>query len=321
MYKLIFLWIQLLCSFGIWAQENLVLNPSFEDTASMTYGVPYLITANWWNPNLSSADYCTPHCEELCCGSGNVNCAPYQVGLGYQEAQDGFAYIALDIYEYPENVTKEYAQGYLSEPLQTGESYCVSCWVAMVAESGLRSCDFQIAFTDQLIYGVNEAGSLNLPNQVPLDISAADSISWLYVENTYVAQGGELYIYLGSNTPNEDLTCVEEYSEGWIWNAAYMFVDNVKVIKSDSCVQSVMSHQSDCCRLYPNPTFSQVFVQIFNPEADQISIYNCTGMLVKTTLTEGTVSRIDISDLASGVYIVSVKNDDTDNRMLLMVRE
>ncbi|MFM9986851.1 MAG: hypothetical protein ACKVOK_16545 [Flavobacteriales bacterium] len=47
------------------AQENLVLNPSFEDTASMTYNFPFVITQSWWDPNGYSTDYFSPFCEDL----------------------------------------------------------------------------------------------------------------------------------------------------------------------------------------------------------------------------------------------------------------
>ncbi|MDZ4822351.1 MAG: hypothetical protein SH856_02720 [Flavobacteriales bacterium] len=122
---------------GAYAQENLVLNPSLEDTASMGDGWPYLITSNWLNPNGSTADYFSPFDEELGSGSGSVLHAPQSQYLGYQVAQDGQAYLGLDIYEST-GPTKEYAQGFLSEPLLQSVTYCVSIWVNLSDKPGLQ---------------------------------------------------------------------------------------------------------------------------------------------------------------------------------------
>ena len=173
--------------------QNLVLNPSFEDTASTDYSMFFRITKNWYNPNNATADYYSPYCQEL--GWGNGYCAPYGC-FGYQLPQDGVAFIALDIYETTAFTGKEYAQGFLSQPLITGTKYYVSMYINLVNASMYSICDINIAFTDTLIYS-NQGWPFNFTDTVKFEISNADTMNWLYVTGIYTAHGGEKYIYIG----------------------------------------------------------------------------------------------------------------------------
>lgn len=289
------------------AQVNLVLNPSFEDTLSMTDGYPYLITANWWNPNGSTADYFSPYADELCCGSGLTLNAPSSE-LGFQLAFDGNAYIGLDIYELPENNTKEYAQGFLSSPLLLGESYCVELWVNSADVTGLQSCDLQVGFTSDLIYQPQNGGSLNLTNVVNFDISQIDSLNWTHFSAIYQAQGGEQFVYIGSNTPNDQLDCVEEIDPfSIIWNAAYIFVDSL-VVKSSSNCDFVSEAGSiilaNDFAIFPNPFCDFVNIQLSNADQFEYAVYDILGKFQFGNAINGGKSQLDFSALQDGIYIL-----------------
>ncbi len=79
--------------------------------------------------------------------------------------------------------------------------------------------------------------------------------------------------------------------------------------------------------LYPNPTADEVFIGYdFTSEVDlEVTMMNHLGQLVRTTSEPNAVNgqlRLDISDLASGVYNVVISNGrHTDSRRLVVIRK
>lgn len=299
------------------AQENLVLNPSFEDTASMTDGWPYLITSNWWNPNGYSTDYFSPYCEELCCGGGAVLCPDEITYLGIQPAQHGTSYLGLVVYESTSE-GKDYAEGLLSEPLQQSESYCIGIWISLADSSALKSCDFQVSFTTESIQD-GQALNLMLQNGVSFDISEIDTASWTYFEGSYTALGGEQYIYLGSNTPNSELTCVEQVADTWLWNTSYILVDNVSVKATKLCeVSAEEILETSVVLVYPNPTTGIVDLQPGIEGKWELKIYSYNGTLLRYEKHSDSNQRIDISSLSSSVYMFEISDSNGTFRTRVM---
>jgi hypothetical protein len=292
----------LLLSATSWSQENLVLNPSFEDTASMTYGYPFVVTSNWWSANGSDADYFSPFEEELPSGSGQVHAVPFD-DLGYQVAQDGQAYCGLVIYEST-GETKEYVQGFLSSPLIDGEEYCVSIWISLADSSSLRSCDFQVAFSEENVNNGDIVGALDLQSWVDFDISSIDTSSWTLFESSYTAFGGESFIYLGSNTPSVEMTCAEAYSQSWLWNAAYVLLDNVSVKLTENCSVNMTEVSENVFNVFPNPGIDVIHVSGFNRAKTSWAIYNSLGLEVLKGVLNKDNSQIALNQIAEGVYLI-----------------
>ena len=72
--------------------------------------------------------------------------------------------------------------------------------------------------------------------------------------------------------------------------------------------------------VYPNPASSTVFVEISSNENAQISIIDLTGRCVKEVVISNTVSSINIEDVESGVYFISVKQNDNNYVGKLVVK-
>lgn len=291
-------------------QENLVLNPSFEDTASMTYGYPFRITSDWWSPNAFDSDYFTPFCEELCCGSGFHHCSGVVDFLGYQQAQDSSSYIGLVIYESTGD-TKDYAQGFLSQPLIAGVNYCVGIWIALADSSSFISCDFQVAFTNGLVHD-GQASNLLLSNYLAMDISGINSEDWTYFEGIYTALGGEQFIYLGSNTPNESISCIQILPPTWLNNACYVLVDNISVRQSNLCAVGLTgSILTNSMQIYPNPVIDYFEIKgLIDPGV--VRVYDQSGRLLKEQSIPMDKPHFNMSDLESGVYLIEFHSLKTE---------
>lgn len=126
----------LLLSFTASAQ-NLVVNPSFEQTASNCgnfggEGFRADLNATWNNANsnvpgdsCSSLDLFAP-CNVVF--GISVTGMPNNE-LGWQNARTGQRYVGIITYSLGSNY-REYIQGRTSAPLQAGQQYCVSMFVS-----------------------------------------------------------------------------------------------------------------------------------------------------------------------------------------------
>lgn len=57
-------------------------------------------------------------------------------------------------------------------------------------------------------------------------------------------------------------------------------------------------------RCYPNPTYNIINIQSSEAQNGfQITLYDLTGRIVKSTFTNNSQTSLNISDLESGIYI------------------
>ena len=72
-------------------------------------------------------------------------------------------------------------------------------------------------------------------------------------------------------------------------------------------------------KLYPNPANSELFIETNTPE-NIISIYNIQGILIKRITSNTALSRLNIDNLASAIYIVEVKNSENISYQKIIVK-
>jgi len=58
--------------------------------------------------------------------------------------------------------------------------------------------------------------------------------------------------------------------------------------------------------VFPNPTETELNIENEQYTIDKVNIYNCLGTLVKTNKQEGIKTRINVSDLAPGLYFIEI---------------
>ncbi|MCE3294969.1 MAG: hypothetical protein K0R65_683 [Crocinitomicaceae bacterium] len=94
--------------------QNLVMNPSFEDTLNDCDSIHYYICQHWVNPNGQTTEYFGSNSSLLDCYGPAFNTP--QSSLGYQIAQNGTSYLGMMLYNQFAN-GKDFAQGFLSQPM------------------------------------------------------------------------------------------------------------------------------------------------------------------------------------------------------------
>ncbi len=182
--------------------QNLVPNPSFEDTARCgEYDLVRLQMPPWFNPNIATPDVYDNNLTAPC-GLPWDPSNPDVQDQGYQQARTGTRFAGAFHWYGPEaSDSKDYVMVKLLSPLSQGSWYEVGLFVS-------RPEGFVYA-TDRI--GVHfSADSINedIPSTLPLDPQVelfapnggylTDAVDWVELRDTFQATGVERYMVIGS---------------------------------------------------------------------------------------------------------------------------
>lgn len=197
--KIIFAWMIFFCASYANAQENLVYNPSAEETEkskpihfyNTVYDQPGIYFVDgWFNPTGASADYYNREKSTL-------------KGHGMNKARSGegrLAIVASSMAWYDTvNTYKEYVMGQLIRPLDSGKTYRVEFFVVLSGQSRYAADELGAFFSDKPVSYVGK-NKLPVEPQIKTEkgVYITEQYRWTRISGTFVAQGGERYITIGS---------------------------------------------------------------------------------------------------------------------------
>jgi uncharacterized surface protein with fasciclin (FAS1) repeats len=156
--------------------------------------------------------------------------------------------------------------------------------------------------TDVLLYHV--VGSLALST----DLSDAQEIETLLTGESVIVSIADDVVTIN----NAEVTAPDLQAD----NGVVHVIDAVLVTDDDTSIGDIIF---DDISIYPNPAASQLYVS-HNVKIDRVEIYNLTGSIIlrKNHITTG---AIDISDLNSGLYFISVFDVDNNNIVRKFVKQ
>jgi hypothetical protein len=234
MKQLIIITMIFCCAFAK-AQQNHVLNPSFEVNTGCPSTYDQIALATYWNGinEAGQGIHCVPEYRHIC-GTGMAT-VPFD-GFFYQypRSGEGFALIIGYYNDEPVTGSRNYLMGTLDSVLETGQAYCVSFYVNIGDASGygidrigayfdngnislVDSCDLpQTQFTPQV---ENASGNVLI-----------DTFNWVKIEGTFTAMGTEKYITLGNFY---DIYNTDSIRLDFSNPTTYILIDDVSVIETD----------------------------------------------------------------------------------------
>ena len=236
----------LLSFFILWmtvsgSSQNLVSNGEFDQFKYCPYGFTQgrlKIVPHWLQPTAGTADYFN-ECSE----SFSVPNNP----MGSQSAVMGPGYIGLVAFAPKENNSREYIQVKLTEPLASGEEYCVSFLISLADYSQYMIDGFGVYISKNRIKGDGKRTlSVNPQIQVPSGYLLQDDTDWMEISAIYKAEGGEEYMTFGNFKFDHELNVkyrnihVEKPKRAWDY--AYYYLDHVSVIRvsqDDRCFDGI----------------------------------------------------------------------------------
>lgn len=186
------------------AQNNLVVNPSFEDTATCQGNVQcdLLRAAGWFNPNTATPDVYDCVLERNCGQPMDANSLGIQA-KGFQYSLDGLRHAgAFQWYGPGSSYTREYLMTELVEELQPGAAYEVGLYCSR-AEGYAYAIDRISAYLGPMPVFENHPKNLvTVTPQVQLRMPDSsyliEGTEWVQVLDTFVAQGGERWLVFGT---------------------------------------------------------------------------------------------------------------------------
>ena len=298
--------------------QNLVLNPSFEDTIACTG--TYAMPCNYWYwATYGSPDYFSEQPD--------INCvvpAP-QSTAGFQYARTGIAYVGLGLFTQhiiPTFINKrEYVGGILLDTLRQGHEYCVSFYVS-VAEEFKYVTDgmgLYLSVDSAVDYTINTNLSFVPQIENPAGNIIYDTLNWVQISGTYIANGGEKYFTIG-NFKDDANTMIDSTSS--TGNSAYYFIDDVSVIDCTVGISEVNDNLNSG-KLYPNPARTAVYYEseLNDNENGLLELYDMLGnKLSAYTLNHGKNKiTIGTSGYARGVYMVKVNITDRQPEFIKLI--
>jgi len=225
------------------AQQNLVPNPSFEDTITCPYHSNTINYSchNWYTSlNYGSADhFCICSNKDSIIFGYPFSGVPRNF-IGSQNAQHGNCYAGIAT--YVGGITfKEYLSVKLIEPLKTGAKYYISFNISLADSCIYAVKNLGVLFTSSVF----NQGSFGVPNFLPqIKFTSpafyVDKINWILIsDSNFIANGNENYLTIGSFEAFPDTTSLY-FPHSFVpgignsYKSAYYYVDDVKIIEKSS---------------------------------------------------------------------------------------
>lgn len=236
--------------------QNLVPNPSFEDSLQCPTALSQIAKCRYWfSPNSGSPDYFNV-CNTIS-GNGSVG-IPINT-WGSQTSHSGNAYTGIG--SNVKGDMREYLSVKMTDSLTAGKKYCVSFFANLSEFSFAATNSLGIIMSDDSVFV--PGFFLPLTSAYISDSLIIDSLNWVELKFNYNALGGEKYLIIGILRPDSLLTKI------WVRNDStsdlnYYYIDDVSVCNCNTQVDSIRPFL-----LYPNPAsvnflLSMIWVRITN---------------------------------------------------------
>lgn len=207
--------------------QNLVPNPSFEQYDYCPTGMAdFDAVSKWFSPTKASPDY-----FNVCANSLGNGAGVPENEIGFQDAQEGNAYSGFISYfeqfNFPDY--REYITVKLIDNLQFNQTYYFCFWVSPIDSLyAFNSNNIGLALSNDSMVNFATESLLNIPVIYSESQIFENRTTWHKIEGSFVATGGENYLYIGNFLPNTQ-TSIEVIDSTFLFNevASYYYIDNI----------------------------------------------------------------------------------------------
>jgi hypothetical protein len=282
-------------SFFSSGQTNLVPNPSFEIQSACPTTLDQTTLATGWSSYGGSTDY------YHFCGAAGLG-VPSN-GIGYQAAATGSAYAGFIAYDINAQ-TREVLGIQLTQILNIGQVYYISLKVSL-AEFDAQNKQYVPCNKIGARFSI---GPYTVASPAPVDNIAhvytnskiSDTLNWTTISGAFICDANYQYLMIG-NFFDDSQTDTTYRSNGI---RSYFFVDDVCVSTSSAtCYEStsIQENKEYQTKIYLD---ENSVLKIFSDSDYYVDIMDCLGKIVVGP--QKNVCRIDVSNLANGVYFTTI---------------
>ena len=214
--------------------ENLVLNPSFEES----YGIPcsWLLKSkdfshyikNWYPPSAGIPEIYSLKSDTGCFS----NCfSSSSEGNGHHYPRTGNNMLSISCYgSYHNKETREYLQEVLRYPLIKDSVYQVRFYVSLCDSSNYACNNIGFLLSDTKIQNYGQQYLSCKPTMVDSNI-IIDKLEWIQLSFNYIAKGNERYLTIGNFIDDEHTKSIllKDYCFFCSVKTADYFIDDVSI--------------------------------------------------------------------------------------------
>jgi len=293
-----FILLALLINVEISSSQNLVPNPSFEDTLGCPQFYGQIDLASGWSSYGISPDYFNS------CNSSGLG-VPIN-NFGNQNSIGGNAYGGIRTYNSSVSNLREFIGIKLLQTLIPNQKYFISFYASLADTFGF-DCGHDkiglkfstISYSDSIPPTLSNSAhlfSINIIN---------DKINWAFINGSFIADSAYEYLIIGNFFDDAHIDTLNCFL------ASYYYIDQVCVsIDSLTCSQlSAIAENNinDIINAFPNPSRDFVTITFQNRSAKKLELYNSLGQIIYySTIKTIEPLNINVGDFKNGVYYLKV---------------
>ncbi|MBK5285578.1 MAG: T9SS type A sorting domain-containing protein, partial [Bacteroidia bacterium] len=292
--KLLLLFLLLLSRFCF--AQNLVPNPSFEDTVACPSNSGQINNAVGWSSYRVTPDY-----FNTCADSSSFVSIPWNF-CGYHYPRTGNAYAGFIIGLFN---AREYIGIQLSQLLNMGQQYYVSFYVCRGGNINRNRASNKIGIHLSTIpYSSPSPAPISNISQVYTDSVITDTVNWTRISGSFVADSAYQFLSIG-NFFNDSLTTYIAFDS--IHYQCYYYLEDVILSPEPDCCEGInQAHTSDLIKVFPNPTSD--WIEIEGSNISKLNFYNVLGEICYTNdIPSASPRRVNVSNLRKGVYTLKIQ--------------
>jgi hypothetical protein len=288
--------------YGFCDAQNLVPNPSFEDTVNCPTLFGQMNTALAWSDYRLSPDNFNS------CNSSTVS-VPFNI-YDFQYAHTGNAYAGFSaLYNVQfTNVSRECLGAQLLQSLTIGQKYFASFYVSRIHNDLLgigAACNKLGIRFSTIPYSLTDPVPIDDISQVFSDSIITDTLDWVKISGSFIADSSYQYVIIGNFFSHHSVSYIQFDTLDLV---AYYFVDDI-VVSTDSLLTIGINEKSQQVSsiLYPNPFTNEIKVTLGTNEISEITLYDVTSRIIMQQKFTNSISLVT-QQLAKGIYLYEIQN-------------
>ena len=290
--------------------QNLVSNPSFEDTVACPTTLTQIDLATGWMSFSLTPDY-----FNACASASAIPpvSVPHNI-WGDQIAHTGNAYAGFVAFQLGSTNSREYVGTQLNQTLIIGQKYFISFWVSSAFgymnpyDYPHLACNNLGARFSTVSYSPNNPQFANNFAHIVDTNIINDTINWIKISGSFIADSAYQYLSIG-NFFTDSITNWISIGQS-LPNLAYYYLDDV-CVTTDSLYNDTWTgienlHESNIS-IIPNP--ANTFIKINGMEGElEINIYDLVGRIVRHTKINNNL--LNTESISDGIYLIKIDSKD-----------
>jgi len=301
---------------GYCDSQNLVPNPSFEDTVSCPDGGGQVWKAEHWYVAEQSPDYF----NECCTNSAFA--VPNSSVFGNRYPATGYAFCGFYAYSTIDTFYREKIGVQLTNALFPDTRYFVSFKLTTTAWHHFNGASNKIgALFSTGSFTPSNPSQTNDYCQIWIDSIISDTTNWVHVWGSFVADSAYTYMTIGNfftNSHTDTIRFWEPPPQGGYALQTYCFIDDICVSRDSSecdiistSTESLLERQIDFTS-YPNPVSKLLNIKIEINGYSYLELCSVEGNRFQLEPVPRSPYNLtmDVSHLNNGVYVLNLISDN-----------